>query len=128
MGATPYARPPNALPSAHTASSAPASSGAPSVSLNAGSMTSSAPIETPNGSIVSTSVRIAGERSGPSRPPRWRSATRAAGRRARNVAFPATAATAESTSATVGENTATISAVSSGPTTNESSTSTESSA
>ena len=67
-GRAPYTSPPVTLPSAHSATSTPASSGSPSWSANAGSATSSAPNAKPTGSIDATSVRIPGIASAPSRP------------------------------------------------------------
>ena len=129
-GRAPYQSPPAALASDHTARSTPARARVPSVSSQkAGSMTSMAPIAKPNGIVTSMRVRTPGETSAPSG---WRSASGSSGRQAReasddvNATVPTMTRTAERPSAAAGDSSPVAIAVSSGPTTKMSSTTTES--
>src|SRR3954447_6336121 len=117
--------PPTPLPSDQVASSSPAVLRVATSSQKAGNVTSTAPKQNPTGRVAATSVRTPEDCSAPSR---WRGPSCGVGRNARDGGTPATAGVpvteqiAESASAGAGEATETITAVSSGPPTNDTST------
>src|SRR3954454_20729807 len=116
--------PPTALPNDQIASRTPAVLRVATSSQNAGNVTSTAPKQKPTGSVAATSVRTPAYRRAPRR---WRSPC-GSGRNARDGGIevshrvPTTELTAERTSASGGDAIVTITAVISGPATNDSST------
>src|SRR3954469_19862377 len=117
--------PPTPLPNDQIASSNPAVLRVATSSQKAGNVTSTAPKQNPTGSVAATSVRTPEERSAPRM---WRSSCCGVGWKARdggidvNHSVPTTELIADTASAGGGEATVTITAVISGPATNESST------
>ena len=104
--------------------SAPAAAREPWSVAKAVIVTSVAPSAKPTGAVAATMVRTPGEASAPSR---WRSWSRASGRQARDAGevtrtiVPMITKPQETSSATAGEATTTMAAVSSGPATKTSS-------
>jgi hypothetical protein len=128
----PQARPAIPLPTDHTASSTPASAFEPSASLKAGTATSIEPRANPTGRLANTSVRRPGSASAPSpyacRPSRLGSGPGRPASRLSISRVPVSTQVAETSRAYWGPAVATIAVVTSGPTTNTISISTESSA